>query len=158
LIKDKNVIMVVDPGMLENQDILVDALREDGLSVKDVNIICITHGHMDHYRNIGMFPVAKSLDHGGLYFGNRAVDWEEQFTKNIRIVRTPGHSYDGITLFVKTDKGIIAVCGDVFWRENFPTDDPYASDKEKLGESRKKVLEIADWVIPGHGGMFKVIK
>lgn len=59
-------------------------------------------------------------------------------------------------MFVKTDKGIVAICGDVFWKENFPEDDPYASDKEKLKESRKKVLEIADWVIPGHGKIFKV--
>jgi glyoxylase-like metal-dependent hydrolase (beta-lactamase superfamily II) len=36
--------------------------------------------------------------------------------------------------------------------------DPYVKDKEKLKESRKKILEIADYVIPGHGKMFKVEK
>ncbi len=39
--------------------------------------------------------------------------------------------------------------------KNFPEDDLYASDKEKLKQSRKKVLEMSDWVIPGHGRMFK---
>jgi len=37
-------------------------------------------------------------------------------------------------------------------------EDEFATDIEKLKESRKKVLEIADWIIPGHGKMFKVNK
>jgi hypothetical protein len=30
------------------------------------------------------------------------------------------------------------------------------SDEKALKESRKKILEIADYIIPGHGKMFKV--
>ncbi|MBU4143012.1 MBL fold metallo-hydrolase, partial [Patescibacteria group bacterium] len=69
--------------------------------------------------------------------------------------KTPGHSYDGLTLLVKTSEGVVAICGDVFWKKNSPEDDAYATDKEKLKESRKTVLASADWVIPGHAGMFK---
>jgi glyoxylase-like metal-dependent hydrolase (beta-lactamase superfamily II) len=29
---------------------------------------------------------------------------------------------------------------------------------KKLQESRKKILEMADWIIPGHGKIFKVKK
>jgi len=105
-----------------------------------------------------MFPDAKTLEYWGIWYENKVEDWKEQFTKNIRIIKTPGHNYDGITLLVKTEKGIVAICGDVFWKENFPEDDPYASDKDKLKESRKKILEIADYIIPGHGKMFKVKK
>jgi len=36
--------------------------------------------------------------------------------------------------------------------------DPYMKNKEELMESRKKILDIADWVVPGHGKMFKVEK
>ena len=158
LIRDEDVIMVVDPGALEDQKILVDKLKEEGLSVDDVNVVCITHSHMDHYRNIGMFPRAKGLDYWGFWDRDTVKDWKEQFTENIQIIKTPGHNYDAITLLVKTDKGIIAVCGDVFWAEDLPEDDPYASDKEKLKESRRKVLEVADWIIPGHAGMYKVKK
>jgi len=156
LVKDKDIVMVIDPGVLEDQKMLVDKLKTEGLSIGDISIVCITHSHIDHYRNIGMFPRAKTLEYWGLGNRNTFEDWKEQFTENIQIVKTPGHSYDSITLFVKTDKGIIAVCGDVFWKENFPEEDVYASDKEKLQESRKKILEMADWIIPGHGKMFKV--
>ncbi len=155
LVKDKDIIMVVDPGILEDQKILVDRLREEGLEIDDVNIVCITHSHLDHYRNIGMFPKAKTLEYYGLWHGQTVEDWQEQFTDDIRIIKTPGHSYGSITLLVKTEQGTVAVCGDVFWKENFPEDDPYASDKQELEKSRKKVLEMSDWVIPGHGRMFK---
>ena len=158
MVKNKNFVMIVDPGVLEDQKILIDKLKEEGLTVDDVNIVFITHSHLDHYRNIGMFPNAKTLEYWGLWDKNTVEDWKEQFTENIKIIKTPGHNYDSLTLLVKTDKGIIAVCGDVFWKENFPEDDPYASNKEQLKESRKKLLEIADWIIPGHGKMFKVKK
>lgn len=156
LVKDKDIVMVIDPGVLEDQKILVDKLKEEGLEIDDVNIVCITHSHLDHYRNIGMFPKAKTLEYYGLWKGQTVEGWQEQFTDDIRIIKTPGHSYDSITLLVKTEKGTVAICGDVFWKENFPEDDPYASDKEELEKSRKKVLEMANFIIPGHGGMFKV--
>lgn len=158
LVKDKDIVMIVDPGILEDQKMLVDKLNERGLTINDVNVVCITHSHIDHYRNIGMFPKAKTLEYWGLWDKNTVENWEEQFTGDIRILKTPGHNYDNITLLVKTDKGSVAICGDVFWKENFPEDDTYASDKEKLKESRRKILEVADFIIPGHGKMFKVLK
>ncbi len=158
LVKDRDIVIIVDPGVLESQQILIDKLKEEDLSVDDINIVCITHSHIDHYRNIGMFPGAKTLEYFGLWNKNTVENWKEQFTEDIRIIKTPGHNYDSITLLVKTDKGLVAVCGDVFWKENFPKDDPYASDNEKLQESRKKILELADYIIPGHGKIFKVEK
>ncbi len=155
LVRDKDIVMIVDPGVLESQKILVDALAKEGLTIAQINFVCITHSHIDHYRNIGMFPEAKTLEYWGIWDRNVAYEWKEQFTDDIRVIKTPGHNYDAITLLVKTDKGIVAICGDVFWKENYPKEDPYASDPAKLQESRKKVLEMADWVIPGHGRMFK---
>jgi len=158
LVKDGDLVMVVDPGILESQQILIDALGKENLTVEDVNVVCITHSHIDHYRNIGMFPEAKVLEYYGLWDKASVEDWSENFTPNIRVVHTPGHDYSGITLLVTTKDGIVAVCGDVFWKENYPRnpkDDAYASNPEKLRESREMVLRIADWIIPGHGGMYK---
>jgi len=161
LIKDKGIKMVVDPGVMKSTKILVAALKKEGLSVEQINFVCITHSHMDHYRNLGLFTKAKILDYFGIWEKDKCNDWKEQFTRDIKIIKTPGHNFDALTLLVKTKKGIIAVCGDVFWKENYPKepkDDLYASDKEKLKESRKKVMEMADFVIPGHGKMFGVEK
>jgi len=158
LVRDENDVIIVDPGVLEDQQMLVDALKREGLSIDDVTIVCITHSHIDHYRNIGMFSKAKTLEYYGLWDKNTVVDWNTQFTKDIEIVKTPGHNYDGITLFVKTKNGVVAVCGDVFWKENFPVDDPYASDNKKLKESRELVLKKSDFIVPGHADIFKVKK
>ena len=162
LVRDKNIIMVCDPGVLDSQQILIDALKHEGLAINDVNYVFITHSHIDHYRNIGMFPNAKTLEYWGIWDGEIADDWKENFTEDIKIIKTPGHNYDGLTLLVKTKDGLVAVCGDVFWKENYPRllrgkpKDPYASDPKKLQQSRKKVLQLADFIIPGHGGMYKV--
>lgn len=155
LVLDKDIIMVVDPGTVEDQKILVDALEKEGLTVNDVTIVCITHSHIDHYRNIGMFPKAKTLEYFGLWNGGRVEDWQERFSGDIQILKTPGHDYTCITLFVKTDDGVVAICGDVFWKENYPETDPYASDAKKLEHSRELVVKMSHWIIPGHAGIYK---
>ncbi len=158
LVKDGDIVMVVDPGVLENQQILVDALQKENLTVDDVNVVCITHSHIDHYRNIGMFPNAKTLEYFGLWHGQTVENWSEDFSADIQILNTPGYDYTGLTLLVNTDEGVVAICGDVFWKENYPEDphdDPYASDPDKLEESRELVRKMADWIIPGHGPIYK---
>jgi len=158
LVRDENLVMVVDPGVLENQQILVDALKKENLTIEDVNVVCITHSHIDHYRNIGMFPNAKTLEYFGLWDKCGVEDWSENFSPNIQVLYTPGHDYTSITLFAKTINGVVAICGDIFWKENYPQnphDDAYASDPEKLKESRHMLLKMADWIIPGHGRMYK---
>jgi len=159
LVRDGDLVIVVDPGVLDSQQILVGALQKEGLSVDDVNMVCITHSHIDHYRNIGMFSEAKTLEYFGVWDKGACEDWQEQFTPNIQILKTPGHDYTSITLFVKTDEGVVAICGDVFWKNNFPENDQNSKNKvevEELKESRKLVLEMADWVVPGHAGMYKI--
>jgi len=158
LIRDGDIVMVVDPGILESQQILVDALKKENLEISDVNIVCLTHSHIDHYRNIGMFPNAKVLEYYGLWDKNICDDWKEQFSEDIKIIKTPGHDKTSITLLVTTDEGIVAVCGDVFWKENSSEKDPFADELDKLAESRRKVLELADYIVPGHGDMYKVSK
>ena len=161
LVRDGDIAMVVDPGILGSQQELVDALAVEDLKVGDVDMVCITHSHLDHYRNIGMFPNAKSLDYYGLWDGTTVVTWVENLSKNIKVLHTPGHDYTCITIFVTTDDGVVAICGDVFWKENYPQDpyeDVYASNPEKLRESRETVVKHADWIIPGHGPMYKNIR
>ena len=158
LIRDKDLAIVVDPGVLESQQILIDALKKERLALEDVDVVCITHSHIDHYRNIGMFKDAKALDYFGLWNKNACEEWREYFTPNIQILKTPGHDYTSITLFVSTDEGVDAVCGDGFWKENYPKYDVYALDPEKLENSRHLVLRMADWIVPGHAGMYENVR
>jgi len=158
LVKDKGLNIIVDPGVISNQKIIIEALNKEGFKVEDINMVFITHSHLDHYRNIGMFPDAKVLEYFGIWEKEEVEDFEGDLTKNIKIIKTPGHDVTSLTMLVKTARGIVAICGDVFWKENGPKNDSYASDLDKLKKSRAKVLELADYIIPGHGEEFQVNK
>jgi len=163
LVRDGGIIMVVDPGIMESPQILIDALKKEGLTLFDINTVCVTHSHLDHYRNVGMFPNAKVIDYWGIWERDTINSWAENFTENIQILHTPGHDYTSITLFVNTGlksnyPGVVAICGDNFWKENYPHDthdDPFASNPERLKDSREVIVKKADWIIPGHGPIYK---
>jgi glyoxylase-like metal-dependent hydrolase (beta-lactamase superfamily II) len=158
LVKDGDFVIVCDPGVMRSQDMLIEALAKEGLAVKDVNVVFISHSHIDHFRNIGLFPDAKVLDFYGIWHEDTVDEWEENFSPNIKILHTPGHDYTSITLFANTENGVVAVCGDVFWKENYPRDpknDAFASNPDRLKDSREQVVKMADWIVPGHGPMYK---
>lgn len=155
LIKSDDMIILSDPGVLESQQFLIDALSNENLTLNDVTHVFITHSHMDHYRNLGMFAKAKAIDYWGVWDGATIDEYPEQFSKDIKIIKTPGHSIDGLTMLVQTNNGIIAIVGDLWWSYRGPENDPYAIDMTKLKESRQKILGLADQIVPGHGKMFK---
>src|SRR3990172_8831251 len=86
LVEDGDLKIVVDPGILESQDVLVEASKREDLTIDDIDIVFITHSHLDHYRNIGMFPKAKTVEYSGLWDKNTVEEWPEQFTKDIKIL------------------------------------------------------------------------
>lgn len=158
LVIDGNIKMVIDPGILKDKNILINALKKEDIDVKDINYVALTHSHADHFRNIGLFPNAKLLEFFGIWHEDTVNDWKENFSENIKIIKTPGHSNTGISFIVNTNKGKVAVVGDVFWKENLPIEDPYADNVDEMRKSRQKILKIADWIVPGHADMYKVKK
>lgn len=155
LIRDGNFNIISDPGSMTDPGNLIDKLEESGLTPVDINLAFISHAHPDHYRYLGLFPKARVLDYWGLWDGDRCHMGIRFVNENIYAVKTPGHSFDSITLLVHTGQGKFAICGDVFWEKDFFGKDPYASDPIALEKSRKWVLEWADFIVPGHGDMFK---
>lgn len=169
LIRDNKRIIICDPGCVNNPKVIINALKKEKIELKDVDYVFITHSHLDHYRNIGLFPKAKSIDYWGIWNLDGGISPIENFSRDIEVIKTPGHSYDGMTMLVRTKRGIFAVCGDLFWwtdkeeqRNEFNNlikkEDVYSTDKKTLEKSRKLILQKADYIIPGHGEMFKVKK
>jgi glyoxylase-like metal-dependent hydrolase (beta-lactamase superfamily II) len=161
LVRDGDIIALVDPGELPDQKILIDALEKENLNKDGITHIFQTHYHIDHTRNTGLFGEnVKIVNEFGEWQNgaDKEMKFPVDYSKDIQIIDTPGHSNDGLTFLIKTEQGLVAVCGDVFWKQNYPKQDPYAKDMDELLKSRKKVMEIADFVIPGHGNIFKVKK
>jgi len=160
LVQDGDTNIVVDPGMGKNKpEALKEALKKENLSFEDIGIVFATHYHLDHTQHVGLFPKAKLIDYMYFYDGEKWTDHEGEGYKvspKVSILHTPGHSIEHASLVVKSGKGLIVVAGDVWWFSDMtPVKDEMAWNQEKLEESRKKVLKAADWIIPGHGKMFR---
>lgn len=69
-----------------------------------------------------------------------------------------------VSVVVKSEnRGTVVVAGDLFENEKDLEDENVwisaGSDSEDLQrKNRQKILEIADYIVPGHGPMFKVNK
>ncbi|MBU0636505.1 MBL fold metallo-hydrolase [Candidatus Micrarchaeota archaeon] len=168
LIKDSGLKILVDPG--SNKKLLVKALERKGLQPNDIDIVFLSHYHLDHILNIRLFPDKDILDGNTISRNDQIIDFEGKIPNTtIEVIPTPGHASEHCSLAIKTEKGTVVVAGDVFWwadNETQKTDsksllehkDPYEKDHAQLLASRKKLLKIADFIISGHGKMFKVEK
>ncbi|NYZ79775.1 MBL fold metallo-hydrolase [Candidatus Micrarchaeota archaeon] len=168
LIKDKGKKILVDPGA--NKKKLLNSLKRGGLKPKDIDLIFITHYHPDHILNLNMFPSKVVLDGDTIYDDDLETHFEGKIPgTSIEVVPTPGHANEHASLLLKAKEEIVCVAGDLWWwsdDQKQKTDraslidlkDPYVKDEKKLRESRELILSKADYVIPGHGKMFKVEK
>ncbi|MDD5433234.1 MAG: MBL fold metallo-hydrolase [Candidatus Pacebacteria bacterium] len=170
LIKDGGLNIIVDSGM--NREMLLVNLVKENLSIKDIDFVVLTHTHLDHCLLAGIFGNAKVLDNSNIFSFDGKIDEHDGKVPNteIEIIRTPGHDQFHCSVLVRTEsQGVVVIAGDVFWwadeekqkidrQSLFEHKDPYVKDPKALQKSREKVLGLADYIIPGHGEMFKVNK
>jgi len=166
LVEDNGIKILVDPGA--NRDVLIDALEKEALQPEDIDIIFLTHYHLDHILNLRLFPRKKIVDGTTVYLDDKEEPYEEFIPgTQVKVIKTPGHAPEHASLMVKTGAGNICIAGDVFWwadKEGSQMDkdsllfheDKFANDYERLKESRQNILDSADYVIPGHGKTFKI--
>jgi glyoxylase-like metal-dependent hydrolase (beta-lactamase superfamily II) len=165
LIRDSDLIVLVDPGMDTR---LLVALKDEGLTAGDIDLIFLTHHHLDHTINLRLFPDA------AVCYGDHGVRGAELFCfagrlpgTTLRIIPTPGHAPEHCALAVDTADGTVVVAGDILWaaangdapptrEELLEHQDPFAYDLELLKESRRKLLDLASVIIPGHGKPFRI--
>lgn len=168
LVKSNGKNIIADPGC--NREKLLKALKTENLKPPGIDFVFLSHGHVDHALLAGIFENASIVTFENLMYKK---DMQLKFNKRVLgsdtcVVETPGHTAEHCSLAVKTDAGIYVIAGDVFWwaegeeqkADINKTDDahPKELNMDKLIESRKRILEIADYVIPGHGKTFKVKK
>jgi len=168
LIKSNGKNIIFDPGC--NRKMLMDSLSHEGLKPNDINFIVLSHGHLDHSLLTGAFENAKVISFESLLYDNDLMleFKEDVLGKDVQIIKTPGHAAEHLSLIVKTNNGNYCISGDVFWwtdDEKQITDinkedssHPSELNMNELVKSRQKLLDMSDYIIPGHGEMFKVKK
>lgn len=167
-LESNGVKVLVDPGA--DAPKLNDALKKHEIQINDIDYIFLSHWHPDHVLNIRMFPQTDIIDAETIWKSNG----QEIFHRSnvipkteLEFLPTPGHTMDHMSLKFEVDGEIFIIAQDVFWwvdghqpenlseKELLDLTDPFSSNPEVQKESRLLVLDIADWIIPGHGRMFK---
>lgn len=171
---EKGAKIIVDPGC--DRELLLKNLDKAKVNLEEIDFVFLTHHHLDHTLNAALFYNSKIVDNEAIYNKSKAELVKGVIpNSDIEILQMPGHVEDNAVLKVPTEDGLVVVAADVFWwgagEEQFleyklselagyeslvHRSDAFATDMEALKLSRKKILEIADFIIPGHGKMFKV--
>ncbi|MEM9791048.1 MAG: MBL fold metallo-hydrolase [Planctomycetota bacterium] len=156
LIEAHDALIVGDPGMVTHQQVITDALAEHGYQPGDVTHVFVSHHHPDHTLNVGMFPNAAVVDGVATYRGDLIEDHPSThaIAPGVLVTQTPGHTVEDATLLATTPMGMVAFTH-LWWDENQqPEVDPIAEAPDQLTEQRRRILNLADIIIPGHGRPF----
>ncbi|XP_077554646.1 metallo-beta-lactamase domain-containing protein 1 isoform X2 [Haemaphysalis longicornis] len=169
LVRGPGFNIIVDTLSAWDKDFLVESLEKLGVSCDEINYVVCTHGHSDHIGNLNLFQrathiIGTTVSSGDVYqlctFEN---DEPYRIATDVQVIPTPGHTLTDVSVVVKTAKlGTVAITGDLFekvedignpklWRELGGSEDPKQQCK-----SRQMILDVADYIIPGHGPMFRV--
>ena len=163
--------MIVDTGGPEQRQQILDALAANGVDPAAIQYVINTHGHLDHVGNNNLFPQAtfildSDLASNGEYrihdFRTGTLDIpSNDGGPPVIVMLTPGHTDHDVSVIVRTSNGTVAVVGDLFEYEGDWVDQgwlAWSKDPDMQRTSRKAVQAVADYIVPGHGGMFKVVR
>ena len=159
---------IVDLGIPADKDLILKKLKEQKLSLNDIDFVILTHSDIDHIGNLNLFPDATFIGGSDVITGDFFKEFfKEKYVidENISVIHTPGHDNRSITVLVKTQDGIVAITGDLFeYNKDWLTVDsseawePWSQDKAMQNKSRAKIWKLANFIVPGHGDMFAVDK
>jgi len=155
-VREDNVRVIIDPGMVPNLGAFLEPLAALGETPGGITDVIFSHHHPDHTLNAALFPNARFHDYWAIY---KDDTWESRpaegfvLSPSIRLIETPGHTPQDITTLVGTKDGIIAFTH-LWWSAEGPAEDPLASDLDALHANRKRVLQVATQIVPGHGAPF----
>jgi len=155
-LRDGDVHVIVDPGFVPDPTSILEPLRDLGVATGDITDVILSHHHPDHTVNAALFPGARIHDHWAIY---RNDTWQMrpaegfELSSSIRLIETPGHTPQDVTTLIGTADGVVALTH-LWWTQQGPAEDPFASDSAAIHAARTRVLDLAAMIIPGHGAPF----
>lgn len=147
---------------------IIDKLASYGLHCDDIDRLVCSHGHTDHIGNINLFVNCGHIVGDHIYRQDiyELTAFKQSSTlklsNDMQIVLTPGHTLDSTSLVVSNvDKlGTVALVGDLFECEADLLDESIwigagSQDQQLQRQNRQRMLSVADYVVPGHGPIFR---
>ncbi|UCE73142.1 MAG: MBL fold metallo-hydrolase [Methanomassiliicoccales archaeon] len=165
LVRDDKRNIIVDSGIPGERDKILKGLSKHGLSQDDIDIVINTHLHQDHMGNNALFRKAKFLAHAKEFPPRlkevHVIEGDFELSTNIKIIETPCHTYGSISVVVDSPEKsrVYVIAGDAL-----PIKDNYIKwvppginfNPQIALSSMKKIVDIADVIIPGHDDLFEV--
>jgi len=165
LVQSGDVNILVDTGMPQDAEEIENALLSHDLTPEDIDILVNTHCHADHTGCNRLFTNAEVVIHREegaarcVSGKERKVEGTvEELAEGVRVIHTPGHSRGSISVVAETEHGTWVMAGDAL-----PTPDNYVAwvppgihyDPEVALASMRRIVDIADTIVPGHGPSFR---
>lgn len=174
--------ILVDVAHTGRRELLLQRLRERGLSPADIDIVVLTHAHWDHMLNIDLFSQAQIVLHPReLAYAHQphVEDWAtpaytglildqmqlreaqegDEIDDGVRVLDTPGHSAGSISLVVQTETGPAVICGDALPNARTAlAGTPYLIfwSEADARRSAAKILSPGGIIYPGHDRPFSL--
>jgi glyoxylase-like metal-dependent hydrolase (beta-lactamase superfamily II) len=153
LLKGKTNILV-DTGYRGFGEEILARLEKQGLTSEEIDIVFNTHNHFDHCFNNYMFKNAKII-HGRNEFYSKKLDvFSSIIIPGLEIMKTPGHYPDHQSIILKTDQTYV-IAGDAIREDIIRDEEKWNSMNDKYVKSARRILSVADVIIPGHGRVIR---
>ncbi|MBL7174473.1 MAG: MBL fold metallo-hydrolase [Desulfobacteraceae bacterium] len=164
--------ILIDPGHRQLFGHVEQGLAEVGLSLQQIDLVIITHGHPDHMEAIQVFqkptlfamsleemeyykkmaehyPIASALDSLNPDFFLQEGEFRVG-KETFQVVLTPGHSPGSICIYWPEYKALFT--GDVVFNQGIGRTDLPGGSGKLLKESIEKVANLdVEYLLPGHG-------
>ncbi|XP_026670294.1 metallo-beta-lactamase domain-containing protein 1 isoform X1 [Ceratina calcarata] len=187
--------IIVDTMTAWDRQRIIDALAEHDITADQIDYVVCTHSHADHIGNNNLFLNAehiigtcvhrgdeffeRNFENGKLCsvlllstFNQNMINFNRISTEGyricpgVRVVATPGHTSDDVTVLVDTTISSKSICfaitGDLFEKEDDILDPSiwkeFGTAELQATQSRMRsdIMHLANFIVPGHGPMFAV--
>ncbi|KYN04763.1 PREDICTED: metallo-beta-lactamase domain-containing protein 1 [Cyphomyrmex costatus] len=165
-------LIIVDTMTAWDRERLIEALAQYNIEPKDIDYVVCTHSHSDHIGNNNLFTKAEhvvglTVQYRTIFYENPRISNEGyELCPGVTVMATPGHTKEDVTVLVKTimdgEAKLVAITGDLFEKEE-DIFEPHIWKSLGIPElvktqsvMRSRVIDLADFIIPGHGPMFYV--
>ena len=182
LLRDGNRKILVDVGHMGRRVLLLERLKERGISPSEIDAVVLTHAHWDHCLNVDLFPNARVMLSAREHEYARSpheLDWAtppwtgavldrhpvdelkdgDEIATGVRIMEVPGHSPGSIAVLVQTQEGITGLVGDALPNSASVTAGICYLvfwSEEEARRSVARIVESCDIVYPGHDRAFRI--
>ncbi len=159
LVQTEGHNILVDTSTKQQRTPILQGLSSAGLRPEDIDMLINTHLHLDHIGNNDLFTAASKMARSeespdASFIG---ITEDAEILPGISLMHTPGHSRGSMSVVVEADRRYVIAGDAIPTRDNLEKWRPpmIHYDRNVALDSMRRIGDIADVIIPGHGNAFE---